>query len=328
MTISVIGAGGIGSAIAAYLARAGHCVKLVYKDKNDARLARVQGLSIVGRHNFKTKVDVIEWPAPLPASDLVVVAVKMFDTEEALVVVKHSSVDMVLSVQNGVQKESVIRRIVGEDAVVGAVIQITAVNQGNGQIFHPGITPSYVGELNGRITDRCKVIAQVLTDADIPTEAIDNIGSVEWSKTCQWIATSVLSVMTGWSYSSIFTHRWLLPVFVEIVRECAKVAVADGASIVEVPGLVVSDLVAKSDENAYTDLYAAGKKLESDWKDYRASMLLDVERGSKTEFDDIVGYVYRKSMEHGIKVPALEFAMRQVSRYISSSTQIRGETSA
>jgi len=36
MQVSVIGAGGIGSAIAAYLARAGNEVTLVFKEKDDA----------------------------------------------------------------------------------------------------------------------------------------------------------------------------------------------------------------------------------------------------------------------------------------------------
>jgi ketopantoate reductase len=47
-------------------------------------------------------------------------------------------------------------------------------------------------------------------------------------------------------------------------------------------------------------------------------MLLDIERGVRTEFDDIVGYVTRKAAEHRIDTPALQFAIRQVSRYLPS----------
>jgi 2-dehydropantoate 2-reductase len=316
LKISVIGAGGIGSAMAAYLSRAGHDVTLVFKDKEDAEIVRSKGLTVSGRHAFNVKVQVVEWPTPIPASDLLVVAVKTYDTEEALSVAKGVPIGMAISAQNGIQKETIIRELLSKEVVVGAVIQVTAMNKGGGNIFHPGITPSYVGELDDGISDKTRFLARLLSEAAIPTEVTDNIRSVEWTKTCQWVATSVLSVMTGYSYSSIFSCRWLTPLFIEIVRECVGVARADGATIVVAPGLFVYDLVNANDEAAYALLQNTGKELEARWYGYRASMLLDIERRSETEFHDIVGYVHRKAIEHRVSAPALDFAIRQVSKYV------------
>jgi 2-dehydropantoate 2-reductase len=318
MNITVVGAGGIGSAIAAYLYRAGHDVSLVFKDKDDARAVREKGIRVFGRDTFSARVRVLECPAVIPASDLLIVAVKSFDTAEALATAVNVPIGMAISVQNGLQKEALIRKKLSDGVVVGSVIQLTAVNRGGGNIFHPGLTPSFVGEISGAVTERCVHLARTLTTAGIPTDVNSDIKSIEWTKMCQWVSTSLLAVMTGSSYSTMFGHGWLMPLFVELVRECAAVAQADGANVFSAPGLFVRDVISAKTEGACSLVSKLGTELQSDWKDYRASMLLDIERGVRTEFDDIVGYVTRKAAEHRIDTPALQFAIRQVSRYLPS----------
>lgn len=58
---------------------------------------------------------------------------------------------------------------------------------------------------------------------------------------------------------------------------------------------------------------------------YKASMLLDTERGIKTEFDEIVGYVFRKARERKIETPALDFAIRQVRKHVGSTLGVNVE---
>jgi len=318
MEISIIGAGGIGSVIAAYLSRAGHQVTLAYKARSDARAVREHGLHVTGIQDFDATVNVIEWPTRIPSCDLLIVAVKTYDTREALRMAQGVPVGLILSAQNGLQKERVIAEMLGEDRVIGAVIQITGTNQGAGRLFHPSISLSFVGEMDERDSERAKSVARILTDGGIPTEASPMIRSIEWTKTCQWTATSLLSVMTGYSFPAIYSTPWLNPLLVRIVRECTEIARLDGATIVEIPGLFVLRLI-NSDENvSYAWLQEQGKKLEEEQGDYRASMLVDIEQRAKTEFDDIIGHVQRKSREHNIETPALDFAIRQVTQYIKS----------
>src|SRR5579863_346086 len=243
MRISVIGAGGIGSAIAAYLARAGHKVTLVFKQKEEANAVRAKGLRVTGVQTFAAQVDVVEWPAPIPPSELLVVAVKTYDTREALRSALSVSIDMAISAQNGLQKEETLAEFLEAKCVIGSVIEITGMNQGEGCIFNPDISLSHIGELDGRDSPRIREMARIFTESGIPTEPTTAIRSFEWTKVCQWIATSLLSVMTGYPYPLIFSTDWLSPLFVEIVRECATVACADGARIVEGPSLFVNRLV-------------------------------------------------------------------------------------
>lgn len=320
MQVSVIGAGGIGSAIAAYLARAGNKVTLVFKEKAEADAVRAQGLHVTGVQTFTAFVDVLEWPATIPCSDLLVVAVKTYNTREALRCAVDVSVGVALSVQNGLEKEEVLAEFLPKETITGSVIEVTAMKQGERCIFNPSTVLSHIGELDGRDSRRMVEIACLLTEAGIPTQPSLIIRSIEWTKTCQWIATSLLSVMTGYSYPFIFTTPWLCPLFVELARECAAVASAEGASIVEAPSLFVHQLVGSSTEEATAWLQKKGKQLLAEWgTEYQASMLVDVEKGSRTEFDDIVGYIIGKARRRKIQTPALDFAVRQVGRYVGST---------
>ncbi|MGH9398369.1 MAG: ketopantoate reductase family protein [Terriglobia bacterium] len=320
MQVSVIGAGGIGSAIAAYLARAGHKVTLVFKQKEAANAVRAKGLHLTGVQTFTAQVDVVEWPAPIPPSELLVVAVKAYDTCEAMRCASGVPIDKALSVQNGLQKEEMLAEFLGEGPAIGSVIEVTAMNRGGGCIFNPDISPSHMGELDGRGSSRIREIARVFTEAGIPTEPTTEIRSVLWTKTCQWVATSLLSVMSGYPYPLIFSTEWLAPLFVKIVRDCAAVASADGARLVEAPSLFVNYLVDGTTERACHRLQEKGKEVAAKWgPQYKASMLLDVERRSKTEFEEIVGYVFRKAREHDIETPGLDFAIRQVRNFTGSA---------
>ena len=328
MQVSVIGAGGIGSALAAYLARAGNKVTLVFREKDEADRVRAQGLQVTGVQTFTGFVEVLEWPALIPDSDLLIVAVKTYDSREALRSAAGVSVGVALSAQNGLQKEGTLAEHLGNETVIGSVIEVTAIKQGEGRVFNPSIQLSHIGELDGRDSRRVKDTASLLTEAGIPTQSSFVIRSIEWTKTCQWIATSLLSVMSGYAYPFIFSTPWLSPFFVEIVRECATVASAEGARIVEAPSLFLHQLIDSSKEEASSWLQEKGKQLMAEWgTEYRASMLVDVERGSRTECDDVVGYVVRKARQRKIPTPALDFAVRQVSRYLASTPDADAENS-
>lgn len=329
MQVSVIGAGGIGSAVAAYLAHSGHKVTLVFKQKEEARVVRTKGLRVTGVQSFTTQVDVVEWPAFIPPSELLVVAVKAYDTWEALRSVSGVPVRMALSLQNGLQKEEMLTDALGEQCVLGSVIEVTAMNQGQGCIFNPDISLSHIGELNGDRSPRAVELARIFTESGIPTQPSTEIRSVEWTKVCQWIATSLISVMTGYPYPLIFSTDWLSPLFVQIVRECAAVARASGARVVEAPSLFVNHLVDSPTKEACEWLHQKGRLLADRWgRHYKASMLLDVERGSRTEFEEIVGYVLRTARARHVETPALDFATRQVRQYVGSTLGANAEKCA
>lgn len=326
MRISIIGAGGIGSALAAYLARAGHSVTLVFKDRHDASSARANGLQMTGAQSFLTTVNVVEWPALIPASDLAVLAVKTYDTRDALRCAAGVPINMAISAQNGLQKEEILAENLGRECVVGSVIEVTAMRRRDGTIFSPDVSLSHIGEANGADSPRVRDLARTLSESGLPAKPAAAIRSIQWTKACQWIATSLLSVMSGYPYPFIFSTDWLAPLFVEIVRNCAAVARAEGAHIVDEPSFFVNRLLDIPTPKASAWLHEKGTQIAAIWgARYKASMLLDVENGARTEFDDLVGYVVVKARQHEIETPALDFAIRQVRNYVGSKLRTTAE---
>jgi 2-dehydropantoate 2-reductase len=326
MRISIIGAGGIGSALAAYLARAGHSVTLVFKDKRDADSVRANGLHMTGGQSFLTKVDVIEWPALIPASDLAVLAVKTYDTRDALRCAVGIPIKMAISAQNGLQKEEILAEYLGRECVIGSVVEVTAMRRRDGTIFSPDVSLSHIGETNGADSPRVRYLARTLSQSGLAAKPAAAIRSVQWTKACQWTATSLLSVMSGYPYPFIFSTDWLAPLFVEIVRNCAAVARAEGAHIADEPSFFVDRLLDIPIPKACAWLHKKGTQIAATWgARYKASMLLDVESGARTEFDDLVGYIVLKAQQHDIETPALDFAIRQVRNYIGSTLSTTAE---
>jgi 2-dehydropantoate 2-reductase len=113
MKIAVIGSGGVGGYFGARLAAGGSSVTFVARGRQSAALKR-NGLSIQSsRGNLHLEaIRVVEDIAKVGPVDLAVIAVKLWDTEEVGKAVK-SLVDegaSVLSLQNGVEKDDVLRR--------------------------------------------------------------------------------------------------------------------------------------------------------------------------------------------------------------------------
>src|SRR5689334_23129124 len=101
MNFVIVGAGALGSIYAAYLARAGHKVSLVARGGRAAALEK-HGLEVVGQETFTTRCDIVTKPETLKQADLLLLAIKTYDMEQALSSLRGLKVKSALSVQNGV----------------------------------------------------------------------------------------------------------------------------------------------------------------------------------------------------------------------------------
>src|SRR5687768_10165225 len=114
MRIVVMGAGGVGGYFGARLARGGCEVAFVARGAHLAAL-REQGLHVRSQHGdiYLEKVEASDDPASLGPADIVFITVKLWDTEAAAQAVRPllGPGTGVVSFQNGVQKEEVLRRV-------------------------------------------------------------------------------------------------------------------------------------------------------------------------------------------------------------------------
>jgi len=162
MRIAVIGAGGVGGGFGAALAKAGADVTFVARGRHlDAMLTR--GLVVRGgrgeTHIVPTRAT--DEPAKIGKVDVVLFCVKLWDVESAGARIKPliGPDTAVIPLQNGIDAAERLIPILGAEAVMGGVAQISASIIKPGVIHQVGTFMRMIfGELDGRITPRGKAL--------------------------------------------------------------------------------------------------------------------------------------------------------------------------
>src|SRR5207249_4319049 len=130
--------------------------------------------------------------------DLVLFCVKSFDTESAaqtlLPVIGPDT--GVLSIQNGVDNEEKLERIVGTGHVLGGVALVFATIAGPGAIQHFLLGKIQFGEMDGRDSSRARAFLAACERAAIPCELSREVARTLWQKYVFLVAQSGMSALT------------------------------------------------------------------------------------------------------------------------------------
>src|SRR6185437_12967090 len=229
---AILGAGAIGSILAAHLARSGHSV-IVLARGNRARAVERDGLRIKGLADFSVKVPVLTYPTQLRAADTLIVAMKTPGTDVALQRLKHAEVGAALSIQNGVLKNELLVQVFGPDRVLGALADTSGELLPSGEVLFTRNVNLPLGELAGGSSERARRIAGMIDAAGIRSVAVPDILSLEWSKFTVWLALVSMGVTTRsatWRYLSDVDCAQVL---VRLVCEVAALARAQGIALVD-----------------------------------------------------------------------------------------------
>jgi 2-dehydropantoate 2-reductase len=175
MKIAVIGAGGVGGYFGAKLAVSGEEVHFI------ARGAHLEAIKRDGLRVLSANGDVVVKPALATSDtasvgpvDLVMIAVKLWSTEEAVTDGKPliGPTTAVVSFQNGVIAADIIGKVYGKEHTLGGVANIAALIERPGVIRHNGTMALLtVGELDGRRSSRIETFLQAWNKADIQARA-------------------------------------------------------------------------------------------------------------------------------------------------------------
>ena len=133
MKTVILGAGTLGSILAAHLARAGADVTLVARGKR-AEYLREQGITVTGLADISASCPIVTTPAEISATDVLIVAVKTYDTEVALASLSHVDVGSIISVQNGVMKNEQIAKVFGTERTLGSTALFSGTMTAEGPV--------------------------------------------------------------------------------------------------------------------------------------------------------------------------------------------------
>jgi 2-dehydropantoate 2-reductase len=306
-----VGAGAIGSLLAGYLTRGGVDVTLLDTGAHIQSVER-EGLRIrtIGGGSFEVKVKAFSDAKRIDGVDLLILAVKTFHTESALASVAHlkGGLQCALSIQNGVEKEDYLIRFFGKEKVVGAMCLEGATRLGPTEIQHTMSNITYVGEMDGRETDRVKAICRLFTSGGIKAEVTSQILAADWAKWINFAASAAVCSLTRLPYCKILRNRELALLFAQLYREYARLAKVVGVEVRDYPGFEVKTVSEADSNRAVQILRARGEELEArGMTGVKPSLCQDVEAGRRTEYEAILGYAVREAEKRGLEMPLTRY---------------------
>ena len=323
MNFVIVGAGALGSIYAAYLARAGHQVSLIARGERAAGLAR-HGLGVVGEESFTARCNIVTRPETLRQADVVIVAIKTYDTAQALASIRELKVNSALSVQNGVLKNQQLGDVFGSQSVVGAISMIggdvlPVDGDFPGAVRYSVAGPTVMGEPTGGDSARVAELADAFEKSGLKARAVNDIVSVEWSKFVGWSGFSTLAVMTRQP-----TWRFMLDadtalIAARVMRETAAVAIRHGVKL-QASGFSGEAFINASEADAIKAVQAHGEKMRVNAPGFRQSILQDADRNRRLEVNETLDYTLGLAKELGVAVPTLDLCCR-VLRVVSRAAE-------
>jgi 2-dehydropantoate 2-reductase len=224
LRIAVMGSGGVGGFFGGLLARGGADVNFIARGTHLAAM-RAQGLTIEGATAVHLpKVSVTDDPKTIGPVDLVMFCVKLWDTEAAakqiLPIVGPDT--GIISFQNGVTKDDMLRPIFGDKALMGGVCYVGTAITRPGVIAQTGPLQRMVfGEYDRGRSQRAETFLALCKQGGINAELSDDVRRSIWEKFVVLVAmsgaTTSMRRTIGPIRSNPLTREFLLDLAREVV---------------------------------------------------------------------------------------------------------------
>lgn len=302
---AIVGAGALGSILAAHLIRNGRSVALLARGQRAQQL-REQGLRIKGLSETSMPVEVVTDPAQLRETGTLIIATKTPGSEQTMASLRHVQVDRAVSIQNGVMKDELLSQTYGRERTLGALADTSGELLASGEVLFTRNVNLFVGELDGTMSDTARGIVQAIDDAGVRATLVPDIVSREWSKFVGWVGFVSLSLTTRavtWKFLSDPDAALLIA---RLTRELGSLARALGIALTEDRAILPLGLVLDGTE---TQAVEAVQKVGADYQtkapEHRMSSLQDLLAGRPLEIHETLGYALRKAKELNLSLPLL-----------------------
>jgi 2-dehydropantoate 2-reductase len=289
MRTAVMGTGGVGGYFGARLALSGCDVSFI---------ARGRHLDAIRQHGLKVESPLGDMhlatpratddPADIGPVDLVLFGVKLWDTETAAKAVAPliGPETAVVSLQNGVRKDDILRNVLGERAVMGGACYIAAQIAEPGVIRHSGTMQKLVfGEYDGKRSMRAEAFLDACRQARIEAEISADIRRTIWEKFVFLVGLSGLTTSIRMPIGPIRSNPRTRALLHDAMREVVAVGRAQGVQL-------AADFA--DNRLAFSDGLPATMT---------SSMHNDLERGNRLEVDGLSGDVVVRGAAAGVPTP-------------------------
>jgi 2-dehydropantoate 2-reductase len=288
-TVTVIGAGAVGSYFGGLLARAGCDVTLVAR-QDHVKAIQENGLYMECQ-SFQERVSVktsTEYQA-IKNADLVLFCVKSPDTESVAIEIQPylSKDTIILSLQNGVDNCERLKTVL-LNPVYPAVVYVATGMVGPGHVKHFGRGELVIGELEGgeACLDQLNVLQEFLNKGNVPCSISKNIKHDMWLKFLVNCSYNAISGIGQIEYGQMIQSAHINALIEQITKEFLMVAEKEGIHISSEQAILANEQIAKT------------------MTKQKSSTAQDLMKCKKTEIDYLNGYIVRRGLAHQIPTPA------------------------
>jgi 2-dehydropantoate 2-reductase len=325
MTVTVVGAGGIGGHIAARLAAAGERVTVVARGPH-LKAIRERGLTLKENGEaIVARVEATDRIADAGGADLIVLAVKAHQlapiaAEVAAITTPSTTI---MTTQNGmpwwyfykhagphegVRLESVdpggvIASHLPIEAIVAAISYQAAEIESPGIIRHIEGNRFPVAEIDGQKTERIAAVSELFTKAGFRSPALSDVRTEIWMKLWGNLTFNPMSALTHATLEDICRFAPTRALAAAMMSEAQAVGEAFGIRF----RLSIEKRIAGAE--------GVGA--------HKTSMLQDIEHGRATEIDALLGSVIELARLVNVPTPHLD-AVYAVTKLLSETVARSG----
>lgn len=306
MKIAVVGCGAVGSFYGAKLCHAGQDVHFLLR--SDYETVRRKGVCIKSPNgDFRVQPKFAGTPVEIGPCDAVLVALKTTANDQfsKLLPPLVGPATMVVTLQNGLGNEEALAQLFSVEQVLGGLCFVCLNRVEPGVIHHLAHGMIVLGEFRRWPEPRTHDLAGVFRNAGIVCKVTDDLARAHWEKLAWNIPFNGLGVASAAGYESVasgaeceklqacLTTDKLLadPKWAALVREIMLEVIAAGQAL----GHRIAESLADRQIERTRSMGA-----------YKASTLIDFERGQPLELRSLFLEPLRQAQEAGVKTPRLK----------------------
>jgi 2-dehydropantoate 2-reductase len=293
MRIAIMGSGGVGGYVGGRLAAGGQDVTFIARGAHLAAL-QIQGLRVESALGDVTvrPAQATDDPARVGPVDLVIFAVKLYNTEQAAAATRPliGPDTGVVTLQNGVDNVDVLSAVLGCQHVIGGSAHIAAVIAAPGVIRHTGTMARFLfGELDGARSERVAALSTALEAAGIDHQVSADVERDIWGKMVFLATFAGLTALVRLPIGPIRADPDTRALYQAGLAEALAVAHAKGIALQDD---FVAQILARTDQLPY---------------EMKSSLLNDLESGRRLELPWLSGAIVRMGGELGVSTPVHAF---------------------
>jgi 2-dehydropantoate 2-reductase len=309
MRIAVVGCGALGSFYGAKLCRAGQEVHFLLR--SDYGVVRRKGVSIRSKEgDFNVRPKCALTPEAIGTSDLVLVGLKTTANDQfsGLLPPLVGVSTAILTLQNGLGNEEQLARLFPSEQILGGLCFVCLNRVAPGVVHHLDHGRIVLGEFGRWPEPRTHELASMFRNAGVPCEVTDDLARSHWEKLVWNIPFNGLGVASAVGYEAVVQGGIAEPAGPDLQPCLTTDQLLGDAKWEQLVRELMAEVIASANRLGFKvppTLVEQNISRTRTMGAYKASTLIDFERGQPLELDALFLEPLRLAQTAGVPTPRL-----------------------